>query len=318
MLGLEINVDYLALWPRIWAAPFCTATSLPATTAGARARGCPARAARRGGACRAVRARAGPAASAVAGPGIVGHTGESVVAPDLYWETFPSPRRATAARSAWRTRPTLARWPSSARAPAGVRRLRVPVRRGGHRCGDRPRRRAVRGAHGFGGEIRRITTISRRRPARAAARGRRERLVGQDAGRRLVGWGTPHGRAGPRPDGRARCWPSGSGRPAQDARGGPPGGPHAWHRRGRSGRPAPICRRSLPGEVLRSASLVAARADRGGAPPLLPAGDGSACQVLATWLGGQAVVRGAACPLAGAWWPTCSPTRRRSLAGAAG
>ena len=92
VLGLEINVDYLALWATDLGGAVRTATSLPATTARR------PRAWLSGSSCSPGRRspsrsrRAGAVASAVAVPGIVEHTGEIVVAPNLYWETFPSPQ----------------------------------------------------------------------------------------------------------------------------------------------------------------------------------------------------------------------------------
>jgi predicted NBD/HSP70 family sugar kinase len=252
VLGLEINVDYLAVW-----ATDLGGAVLHRTFTASDNRDAPESVAarlellaRQALAEPFARGR-GPVASAVAVPGIVGHSGEIVVAPNLYWEDVP-----------------LAAMLSDGE--------------------------LFRGAHGFGGEIGHLTIDPSGPPCSCGSRGCLERLAGQDALLRLAGWDARTGGPGPRPE-----WPGAM--LAESARAGQAKTLEALRQVGHTlGIAAAAVVNLLNPQALLLGGYFA---------PLTPwlrepieaelhrrllAGDGSGCQVLATRLGGEAAVRGAA------------------------
>ena len=271
VLGLEINVDYLAVWATDLGGAVLHRTFTASDnrdepeSVAARLEQLARHALDEPFACGRE-----PVASAVAVPGIVGHSGEIVVAPNLYWEDVPLAGMLSDELG-----------PLSVENEANLGALAELSEGAGREFADFVYLSAevgigagivldgelFRGAHGFGGEIGHLTIDPSGPPCPCGSRGCLERLAGQDALLRLAGWDARTGGPGPRPE-----WPGAmlaesarAGQP-RTLEGAQPGGPHARHRRGRGGQPAQSPG-APAGRLLRSAHTVAARADRGGAPP---------------------------------------------------
>jgi predicted NBD/HSP70 family sugar kinase len=307
VLGLEINVDYLAVW-----ATDLGGAVLHRTFTASDNRDAPESVAARLELL-ARHALAEPfargretVASAVAVPGIVGHSGEIVVAPNLYWEDVPLPAMLSDELG-----------PLSVENEANLGALAELSEGAGREFADFVYLSAevgigagivldgqlFRGAHGFGGEIGHLTIDPCGPPCSCGSRGCLERLAGQDALLRLVGWDARTGGPGPRPE-----WPGAM--LAESARAGQARTLEALRQVGHTlGIAAAAVVNLLNPQALLLGGYFA---------PLTPwlrepieaelhrrllAGDGSGCQVLATRLGGEAAVRGAA-----------SSARRRVLA----
>ena len=247
--------------PRTWAGAVLHRSFTASDNRGAPGeRGCPPGVTRaRGAGERTSRVVGQPVASAVAVPGIVGHGGEVVVAPE-----HPLGESA-ARRDAQRDLGTVtveneANLGALAELTEGAGRgfanfvylsAEVGIGAGIVLGGE-----LFRGAHGFGGEIGHLTIDPYGPPCPCGSRGCLERLAGQDALLRLAGWD-------PRVRGRGRRpeWPgamladSAPRRSSQDPPRAQPGGPHTWHRGGCRGQPAqppgPTPRRQLrPGRAV--------------------------------------------------------------------
>ena len=284
--------------PRTWAARCCTGRSRPATTATSRRTWSPASSRWPGRRSPEPFAQGRlPVASAVAVPGIVGHDGGVVVAPNLHWEAVPLPGMLSGELGPL-TVENEANLGALAELTEGAGRglanfvyLSAEV---GIGAGIVVGGELFRGAHGFGGEIGHLTIDSYGPPCPCGSRGCLERLAGQDALLRLAGWdarvrGPGRARSGP-----ARCWPT-------------PPGPVTPRRSRRSARwgirwGSPRRRRSTCSTRRRCCSAATSRPSPNGCASRsraelhrrLLAGDGSGCQVLEARLSGEAAVRGAA------------------------
>ena len=320
VLGLEINVDYLAVW-----ATDLGGAVLHRNFTASDNRDAPEsvavrleQLARQALAEPFARGRE-PVASAVAVPGIVGHSGEIVVAPNLYWEDVPLAAMLSDELG-----------PLSVENEANLGALAELSEGAGREFADFVYLSAevgigagivldgelFRGAHGFGGEIGHLTIDPSGPPCSCGSRGCLERLAGQDALLRLVGWDARTGGPGPRPE-----WPGAM--LAESARAGQPKTLEALRQVGHTLGIAAAAVVNLLNpagaparRLLRSAHTVAARADRGGAPPS-PARRRTAQAARCSGpFGGEAAVRGAAALGSPAVLADPLGLRARSLAGA--
>jgi predicted NBD/HSP70 family sugar kinase len=207
VLGLEINVDYLAVW-----ATDLSGAVLHRSFAASDNRDEPEAVVARlellaGEALARPLARGGrPAATAVAVPGIVGHGGEVVVAPNLHWEDVALPAMLGGELGPL-TVENEANLGALAELSEGAGRgladfvylsAEVGIGAGIVQGGE-----LFRGAHGFGGEIGHLTVDRDGPPCPCGSRGCLERLAGQDALLQLAGWDPRVRGPGPRPE-----WPA--------------------------------------------------------------------------------------------------------------
>ena len=272
VLGLEINVDYLAVWAtdlagavrhRSFVANDNRAAS-PSTVIAALAR----LAETALGA--AVRRQPPPDARDRRVPGLVDPSGELAVAPNLGWVDVPVAACSSEALedSALRLRvENEANLGAVAElvegAGRGLQRLRLHSGEIGIGAGVVLRGELFRGASGFAGEFGHLTIDPYGPPCGCGGRGCLERLAGQDALLRLAGWDSRMRCEGTRPE-----WPgtmladSARAGHARHARGAQPGRPHARDRdrlaRRTCSTPRPCC-----WAATRAARGVAAGADRG-------------------------------------------------------
>jgi predicted NBD/HSP70 family sugar kinase len=298
VLGLEINVDYLAVW-----ATDLGGAVLYRSFSASDNRGEPeAVVARLELLAREVpqedfaRGRL-PVASAVAVPGIVGHGGEVVVAPNIRWQNVPLPGMLSADLGPV-TVENEANLGALAELTEGAGRGlanfvylsgEVGIGAGIVLGGE-----LFRGAHGFGGEIGHLTIDPYGPPCPCGSRGCLERLAGQDALLRLAGWDARVRGPGPRPE-----WPGAM--LADSARAGHPKTLQALSQVGHTlGIAAAALVNLLNPQALLLGGYFAPVA-RWLREPIeaelhrrLLAGDGSGCEVLEASLSGEAAVRGAA------------------------
>jgi predicted NBD/HSP70 family sugar kinase len=298
VLGLEINVDYLA----VWATDLGGAVLHRSFTASDN-RGEPESVVSRLESL-AREALAEPfaqgrlrVASAVAVPGIVGHDGEVVVAPNLRWEAVPLPGMLTGELGPL-TVENEANLGALAELTEGAGRglanfvyLSAEV---GIGAGIVVGGELFRGAHGFGGEIGHLTIDPYGPPCPCGSRGCLERLAGQDALLRLAGWDARVRGPGPRPE-----WPGAM--LADSARAGHPKTLEALSQVGHTlGIAAAAVVNLLNPQALLLGGYFAPVTGWLREPieaelhRRLLAGDGSGCQVLEARLSGEAAVRGAA------------------------
>ncbi len=298
VLGLEINVDYLA----VWATDLAGTVRHRAFTESANREEPETVVARLGALAREALEQPGlrgrrPAASAVAVPGLVDRDGEVVVAPNLGWQAVPLPRMIDAGLGpiAVENEANLGALAELTEgAGQGLRDFvylsaEVGIGAGIVLGGD-----LFRGAHGFSGEIGHLTIDPFGPPCPCGSRGCLERLAGQDALLRLAGWDPRRRGPGTRPE-----WPG-----AMLAESAAAGHPRTVEALSQVGHTLGIAAASVVNLFNPQAMLLG-----GYFAPLTPwlrepieaelhrrllAGDGSGCQVLGARLGGEAAVRGAA------------------------
>ena len=298
VLGLEINVDYLAVWATDLAGTVRHRAFHPSDN-----RDDPesvvarlellAREALEQPFARGER----PVASAVAVPGLVDRSGEVVVAPNLRWEAVPLSRMMSAELGPL-TIENEANLGALAELTEGAGRgledfiyLSAEV---GIGAGIVIGGELFRGAHGFGGEIGHLTIDPYGPPCPCGSRGCLERLAGQDALLRLAGWDARVRGPGTRPE-----WPG-----AMLAGSARTGHSKTLEALSQVGHTLGIAAASVVNLLNPQALLLG-----GFFAPLtewlrepieaelhrrLLAGDVSGCQVLEARLGGEAAVRGAA------------------------
>jgi predicted NBD/HSP70 family sugar kinase len=297
VLGLEINVDYLAVWAADLAGvvqyrSFETSDNRDRPERvisrlellARQALDQPFAAGRR------------PAAATLAVPGIVDAEGALVVAPNLHWEDVPVTRMVSDSFGPVNVENeanlgALAELTEGA--GCGLSDFvyisgEIGIGAGIVIGGD-----LFRGARGFGGEIGHLTIDAYGPPCACGSRGCLERLAGQDAVLRLAGWDPRVFRAGSRPD-----WPGAM--LADAARQGHPKTLEALSKVGHTlGIAASAAVNLLNPQALLLGGYFASLTDWLREPieaefhNRLLAGDGSGCQVLAARLGGEAAVRGA-------------------------
>jgi predicted NBD/HSP70 family sugar kinase len=238
-----------------------------------------------------------PAAATVAVPGLVNGDGRLVVAPNLHWADVAVAEGLTSALGPVTVENEANLGAVAELAEGAGRGLRDFVYVSGEigiGAGIVMGGELFRGAHGFGGEIGHLTIDPYGPPCGCGSRGCLERLAGQHALLRLAGWDPRRRGPGSRPE-----WPGAM--LAEAARGG-----NAKTLEGLSqvGHTLGIAIASVVNMLDPEAVLLG-----GYFAPLvdwlrepierelhsrLPAGDGSGCRVLAAQLGGEAAVRGAA------------------------
>jgi predicted NBD/HSP70 family sugar kinase len=297
VLGLEVNVDYLAVWAadlsgivlhRSFVAsdnrerpePVLSRLELLAREALEQ----PFAEGRR------------PAAATLALPGIVNDLGELAVAPNLHWEDVPVTEMLSESLGPL-TIENEANLGALAELTEGAGRgLRdfvyisgeVGIGAGIVIGGD-----LFRGARGFGGEIGHLTIDSYGPPCPCGSRGCLERLAGQEAILRLAGWDSRVRCPGSRPE-----WPGAM--LAESARAGHARTLEALSQVGHTlGIAAAVAVNLLNPQALLLGGYFAPLTEWLRDPienelhNRLLAGDGSGCAVLAAQLGGEAAVRGA-------------------------
>jgi predicted NBD/HSP70 family sugar kinase len=238
-----------------------------------------------------------PAATTVAVPGLVDGEGRLVVAPNLHWADV-----AVADLMSPALGPVTVENEANLGAVAelvegaglGLRDFVYISGEIGIGAGIVIGGELFRGARGFGGEIGHLTIDPYGPPCGCGSRGCLERLAGQDALLRLAGWDPRMRGPGPR-----REWPG-----AMLAEAARRGNPKTLEALGQVGHTLGIAIASVVNMLNPEAVLLG-----GYFAPLvdwlrepierelhsrLLAGDGSGCQVLAARLGGEAAVRGAA------------------------
>jgi predicted NBD/HSP70 family sugar kinase len=298
VLGLEINVDYLGVWATDLGGGVLHRT-FTANDNRDEPEGVAARLeqlARHALDEPFARGRE-PVASAVAVPGIVGHRGEIVVAPNLYWEDVPlagmlSHELGPLSVENEANLGALAELSEGAgREFADFVYLSAEV---GIGAGIVLEGELFRGAHGFGGEIGHLTIDPSGPPCPCGSRGCLERLAGQDALLRLAGWDARTGGPGPRPE-----WPGAM--LAESARAGQPRTLEALSQVGHTlGIAAAAVVNLLNPQALLLGGYFAPVTPWLREPieaelhRRLPAGNGAGCHVLQARLSGEAAVRGAA------------------------
>jgi predicted NBD/HSP70 family sugar kinase len=297
VLGLEINVDYLAVWVadlagtvrhRVFVAndnrdlPERVISQLELLAREALEQ--PFAGGRR------------PAAATIAVPGIVDDAGALVVAPNLHWEDVPVSEMLSESLGTV-TVENEANLGALAELTEGAARglsdfvyvsAEIGIGAGIVIGGD-----LFRGARGFGGEIGHLTIDAYGPPCPCGSRGCLERLAGQDALLRLAGWDPRVQRPGARPE-----WPG-----AMLAESAYEGHAKTLEALSQVGHTLGIAAAAAVNLLNPQAVLLG-----GYFAPLtewlrepieaefhnrLLAGDGSGCQVLAARLGGEAAVRGA-------------------------
>jgi predicted NBD/HSP70 family sugar kinase len=297
VLGLEVGVDYLA----VWAADLAGAVlhrafvasdnrDLPETVVarleqlGREALEQPFAAGRR------------PVASTLAVPGIVDEGGEVVVAPNLHWEDVPVKEMLSASLGPMGVENeanlgALAELTEGA--GFGLRDFvyisgEIGIGAGIVIGGD-----LFRGARGFGGEIGHLTIDAYGPPCACGSRGCLERLAGQEALLRLAGWDPRVRCPGSRPE-----WPGAM--LAESAREGHAKTLEALSQVGHTlGIAAAAAVNLLNPQALILGGYFAPLTEWLREPieaelhRRLLAGDGSGCEILAARLGGEAAVRGA-------------------------
>ena len=210
VLGLEINVDYLAVWAADLAgaaSPLVRGERQPRRVAEHGDRG--AGAARRDRAGAAVRRQPPPDVATVAVPGLVDPSGELAVAPNLGWVDVPV---AALLKEALEDPPFELRVENEANLGAvaelvdgagrGLRDFVYVSGEIGIGAGVVLRGELFRGASGFAGEFGHLTIDPYGPPCGCGGRGCLERLAGQDALLRLAGWDSRMRCEGTRPE-----WP---------------------------------------------------------------------------------------------------------------
>lgn len=298
VLGLEVNVDYLAVW-----ATDLAGNLLHRSFGASDNRDAPESVIGRleqlaheaitepfaGG--------RSPVASAVAVPGIVDGAGELVVAPNLHWENVSLARLISGELGAV-TLENEANLGALAELTEGAGRglenfvyLSAEV---GIGAGIVLNGELFRGAHGFGGEIGHLTIDPYGPPCPCGSRGCLERLAGQEALLRLAGWDARVRGPGQRPE-----WPG-----AMLAESAQAGHPRTLEALSQVGHTLGIAAAAAVNLLNPQALLLGgyfAPVSRWLREPIeaelhrrLLAGDGSGCRVLAASLGGEAAVRGAA------------------------
>ncbi|HEX2415063.1 MAG TPA: ROK family transcriptional regulator [Thermoleophilaceae bacterium] len=298
VLGLEINVDYLAVWATDLGGAVLH-RSFTASDNRDEPETVVARLESLAGEALAEPFAQGrfPVASAVAVPGIVGHDGEVVVAPNLHWEAVPLPGMLSgelgplAVENEANLGALAELTEGAGRGLANFVYLSAEV---GIGAGIVVGGELFRGAHGFGGEIGHLTIDPYGPPCPCGSRGCLERLAGQDALLRLAGWDARVRGPGPRPE-----WPGAM--LAASARAGHPKTLEALSQVGHTlGIAAAAVVNLLNPQALLLGGYFAPVAEWLREPieaelhRRLLAGDGSGCQVLEARLGGEAAVRGAA------------------------
>jgi predicted NBD/HSP70 family sugar kinase len=297
VLGLEINVDYLAVW-----AADLSGVVLHRSFVESDNRDQPERVISRlellarEALDQPFAAGRRPAAATLAVPGIVDDFGGVVMAPNLHWEDVPVTRMlsemlgpVTIENEA--NLGALAELTEGA--GAGLRDFvyisgEIGIGAGIVIGGD-----LFRGARGFGGEIGHLTIDAYGPPCPCGSRGCLERLAGQEAILRLAGWDPRVRCAGSRPE-----WPGAM--LAGSARGGHAKTLEALSQVGHTlGIAAAAAVNLLNPEALLLGGYFAPLTEWLRDPienelhKRLLAGDGSGCAVLAARLGGEAAVRGA-------------------------
>jgi predicted NBD/HSP70 family sugar kinase len=298
VLGLEINVDYLAVWATDLAGTVLHRAFTESENRDEVATVVGRLEALAGEALEQPFARGRPpVASAVAVPGLVNRSGGVVVAPNLRWEAVPLPSLVDPGLGPLTVENeanlgALAELTEGA--GQGLRDFVYLSAEVGIGAGIVIGGELFRGAYGFSGEIGHLTIDPYGPPCRCGSRGCLERLAGQDALLRLAGWDARVHGPGTRP-----AWPGAM--LAESARAGHAKTVEALSRVGHT---LGIAAASVVNLFNPQAILL------GGYFALLTqwlrepieaelhrrllAGDGSGCQVLAARLGGEAAVRGAA------------------------
>jgi predicted NBD/HSP70 family sugar kinase len=298
VLGLEINVDYLAVWATDLAGT-AYHRSFVASDNRAEPEEVLARLSQlaRHALDQPFAVGRLPAAATVAVPGIVAADGDLVVAPNLHWQDVSVPELLGESLG-----------PVGVENEANLGALAELTEGAGRGLGDFVYLSGevgigagivlggelFRGSRGFGGEIGHLTIDPYGPPCPCGSRGCLERLAGQDALLRLAGWDARMRGPGSRPE-----WP---GRMLADSAAG--GHAKTLEALSQVGHTLGIAVATAVNLLNPHAVLLG-----GYFAPLTPwlrtpieaelhgrllAGDGSGCQILAARLGGEAAVRGAA------------------------
>jgi predicted NBD/HSP70 family sugar kinase len=297
VLGLEINVDYLA----VWAADLGGAVRHRAFVASDN-RDLPERVIARleqlarEALDQPFAAGRSPVAAALAVPGIVDDAGALAVAPNLHWEDVPITQMLSESLGPVSVENEANLGALAELTEGAARGLsdfvyisgEIGIGAGIVIGGD-----LFRGACGFGGEIGHLTIDAYGPPCACGSRGCLERLAGQDALLRLAGWDPRIQRPGARPE-----WPGAM--LAESAREGHAKTLEALSQVGHTlGIAAAAAVNLLNPQALLLGGYFAPLTEWLREPieaelhNRLLAGDGSGCQVLAARLGGEAAVRGA-------------------------